>query len=254
MAQEPTSNWWMYHADPAHSGTVTGSSITSANASQLQTFKDIPLDGPILSKPAIGNIAATFRWDIAPEERDTHGFCGMGCTPAVADGKVYFVAFNGKLYCLDQGTLEAVWITDLRCADPLHNQPVTNTLGMDQGAPPVAGWSSPLVVNGRVYTGIGEGENPFAYSFVYCLDGATGNVIWLFCTNQFTAGGTNQPNQVPAAVVDGTPPPPFTVVNSTPVTLGCSVWGGIAYDAALVQRPAGARRRERRFPRIPSVS
>jgi outer membrane protein assembly factor BamB len=263
MAQEPTSNWWMYHADPAHSGTVTGSSITSANAAQIQTFKDIQLDGPILSTPAIvdgfvyvgianshgavgsnggalykielatGNIAAEFRWDIAPEERDTHGFCGMGCTPAVADGKVYFVAFNGKLYCLDQGTLEAVWITDLRCADPEHNQPISNTLGMDQGAPPVAGWSSPVVVNGRVYTGIGEGENPFAYSFVYCLDGTTGNVIWLFCTNQFAAGQTNQPNQVPAVVVDGTPPPPFTVVDSTPVTLGCSVWGGIAYDAKL---------------------
>ena len=99
---------------------------------------------------------------------------GPKSTPAVADGKVHFVAFNGKMYCLDQGTLEAVWITDLRCADPLHNQPVTNTLGMDQGYAPVAGWSSPLVVNDRVYTGIGEGENPFAYSFVYCLDAATG--------------------------------------------------------------------------------
>lgn len=258
-----TSDWWMYHGNPAHTGYVSDSAITSANVAQLQKIKDVQLDGPILSTPAVaggfvyvgvanshgavgsnggafykidlatGTIAATFRWDIAPEERDTHGFCGMGCTPAVADGKVYFVAFNGKMYCLDQETLEAVWITDLRCADPLHNQPVSNTLGMDQGFAPVAGWSSPLVANGRVYTGIGEGENPFAYSFVYCLDAATGNVIWLFCTNQFVKNQPNQPNQVPAAVVDGTPPPPFTVVATTPVTLGCSVWGGIAWDETL---------------------
>jgi outer membrane protein assembly factor BamB len=257
------SDWWMYHGDPAHTGYVSDSPITSANASRLQSFKDVQLDGPILSTPAIvdgfvyvgvansheavgsnggafykielatGTIAASFRWDISPEERDTHGFCGMGCTPAIAGGKVYFVAFNGKFYCLDQGTLAAVWITDLRCADPLHDQPVANTLGMDQGQAPVAGWSSPLVVGDRVYTGIGEGENPFAYSFVYCLDAATGDVVWLFCTNQFVSGQANQPNQVPAAVVDGTPPPPFTVVDTIPVTLGCSVWGGIAYDATL---------------------
>ncbi len=257
------SGWWMYHGDPEHTGFVSDSPINSTNAAKLAVFKELQLDGPILSTPAVadgfvyvgtanshsaaasnggsffkielatGTIAATFRWAIPAEERDTHGFCGMGCTPAVVGGKVYFVAFNAKLYCLDQQTLQPVWITDLRYADAAHNQPVTNTLGMDQGNPPVAGWSSPLVVGNRVYTGIGEGENPNAFSFVYCLDADTGNVVWLFCTNQLLVGKDNEPNQIPAEAVIGPTPPGFTTVVSTPVTLGCSVWGCIGYDAGL---------------------
>lgn len=256
------SGWWMHHGDPEHTGYVSDSPINSSNAGKLAVFKELQLGGPVLSTPAVvdgyvyvgtanahgavgsnggsfykielatGTIAATFNWDIPSEERDSHGFCGMGCTPAVLGGRVYFVAFNAKLYCLDQQTLKPVWITDLRYADTAHNQPVTNTDGMDQGYPPVAGWSSPLVVNGRVYTGIGEGENPDAYSFVYCLDADSGKVIWLFCTNQFVSGQANQPNQIPAPAVGATLPG-FTSVSTTPVTLGCSVWGGIAYDQGL---------------------
>lgn len=260
----PVSDWWMYHGDPAHSGLATGSSITSANVGTgLKTLHDVELDGPILSTPAVaggfvyvgtansheavgsnggsfykvelatGDIAAVFHWDIPAQERDTHGFCGMGCTPCVTGGRVYWSAFNGKLYCLDQSTLELVWVTDLRYADELHKQPVTNDLGAEQGLPPAAGWSSPVVVNGRLYVGMGEGENPFLYGFVYCLDAATGDVVWIFCTCQFQANVSNQPNQLPAEVVSGPAPPGYTVFNGTPVTTGCSVWAGIAYDAGL---------------------
>jgi outer membrane protein assembly factor BamB len=262
MTQKP-ANWWMFHGDPEHSGFVSTSSIDSSTVAGLKVLQDVALDGPVLSTPAIadgfiyvgtansheavganggsfykidiatGGIAAVFHWDIAASERDTHGFCGMGCTPAVADGKVYFSAFNGKLYCLDQETLAAVWITDLRYADPLHNQPVTNDLGTEQGAPVVAGWSSPVVANGRVYVGMGEGENPFAYGFVYCLDGQSGDVVWLFCTCQFQANQANAPNVLPAELADGNPPPGFTVFSGNPVSKGCSVWAGIAYDATL---------------------
>lgn len=258
-----SSGWWMYHGDPQHTGYVSDSPINSSNASKLKVFNEIQLGGPVLSTPAVvdgfiyvgtanaqgavgsnggsfykielgsGTIAATFNWDIPASEADSHGFCGMGCTPAVINGRVYFVAFNGKLYCLDRETLAAVWITDLRHADPVHNQPAANIRGMDQGNPAVAGWSSPVVVGDRVYLGVGEGENPEAFGFVYCLDAATGNVIWLFCTNQFIEGQDNKPNTLPSLVVRGTPPPGFTVVNGTPVTMGSSVWGGIAYDPDL---------------------
>src|SRR5205807_5283173 len=118
---------------------------------------DVPIPGPVLSVPAVvdgyvyvglanshqlpganggtflkvnartGVIERKFEWIISPQEGDTHGFMGMGCTPAVIDGKVYFSAFNGKLYCLDQKTLKPVWITDLRNTDLAHNQPVSNT-------------------------------------------------------------------------------------------------------------------------------
>lgn len=269
-ANAPTG-WWMHHGDPEHTGYVSDSPINSTNAGKLTVFKELQLGGPVLSTPAVvdgfvyvgtanahgavdsnggsfykielatGTIAATFNWDIPASERDSHGFCGMGCTPAVIGGKVYFVAFNAKLYCLDQGTLEPLWITDLRYADPVHNQPVTNTGGMFQNMtdtedpqyPVVAGWSSPLVVGNRVYTGIGEGENPYAYTFVYCLDTDTGNVVWLFCTNQFTECENNEPNRIPAVAVIGEPLPGFSLFVGTPVSLGSSVWGGIAYDQGL---------------------
>jgi outer membrane protein assembly factor BamB len=270
-----STGWWMYHGDPAHTGYVgSGSAINAAALSggKFGVLHTLNIGGPILSVPAVsdgfifvglansrdvavttggellkidlqsGATAAKFSWRIALNERDTHGFCGMGSTPTVvgdsASGTVYFVGFNAKLYCLNAGDLSLLWVTDLRNTDLAHNQPVqTFNPGTDinNEPPPAAGWSAPLVINGRVYLGIGEGENPDLPSFVFCLDASTGNVIWIFCTNQFVAGQPNQPNQLPAtAVVAGaTLPPGFTVFSGKPVTLGCSVWGCIAYDAKL---------------------
>src|SRR6266481_2408956 len=48
-----SSNWWMYHGDPEHTGLVTGSDINSANAGRLKILHDIPLPGPVLSVPAL---------------------------------------------------------------------------------------------------------------------------------------------------------------------------------------------------------
>jgi glucose dehydrogenase len=150
----------------------------------------------------------------------------------VVNGRVYFGAFNGKFYCLDQQTLEQVWCTDLRNADPNHNQPVTNIRG---GNPPAVMWSSPVMSDDgtKLYVGIGEGENPQLYSFVCCLDTQTGNLVWIFCTNLFQLGKDNEPNVLPTSAVLGKVPPPFSVVQSEPVVMGCSVWGSIAFDKTL---------------------
>jgi outer membrane protein assembly factor BamB len=277
------SGWWMYHGDPAHTGFVgSGSAINAAALSggKFGILHTLNVGGSILSVPAVtggfiyvglansravvgelggtllkielasGSIAHKYTWSIKDEfERDAHGFCGMGSTPSVVGddktGKVYFVGFNAKLYCLNAGDLSLVWVTDLRNADLAHNQPIqTYNPGTDinNEPPPAAGWSAPLVVNGRIYLGIGEGENPTLNSFVFCLDAASGNVVWVFCTNQYFTGKPNLPNQLPANVLTGPPPSGFTVVQpsaatptqpSCPLTLGCSVWGCIAYDAKL---------------------
>ena len=273
MANEAApTGWWMYHGDPAHTGYAgpdqTPITAAALKAGQFGVLHTVKLGGPVLSVPAVadgyvyvgvantparaqplggmlhkvalasGTIEATFNWTINANERDTHGFCGMGTTPAVVGGRVYFVGFNAVMYCLDAATLTLVWSTDLRQQDLAHNQPI-QTFDPDSDptneGPPAAGWSSPLVVNGRVYTGIGEGENPTLYSFVFCLDAATGNVIWIYCTNQFVAGAPNAPNNLPVSVLNGLnpPPAPFTAQTGTPVTLGCSVWGSIAYDPTL---------------------
>jgi outer membrane protein assembly factor BamB len=267
----------MYHGDPEHTGYVSDSDLTSAkvnsNANQSSSFKTLftlSLDGPVLSVPAItdgfvyvglansqiaqggnggslhkidiqtGKIVNSFNWNLGADARDAHSFAGMGCTPAIVNGRVYFGAFNGKLYCLDQETLKQVWVTDLRNADPAHNQPITN-LGAPQPTPPpppppAVIWSSPVVSadGSSLYVGCGEGENPSLFSFVFCIDTATGDVKWIYCTNQFIEGQPNKPNVLPAAAVGIKPlPSPYVASDVGPIIMGCSVWGAIAYDSDL---------------------
>lgn len=263
-----SSDWSTFHGDPARSGFVGNSGINAATVRRLRTLHTLQLGGPVLAPPAVaggfvyagtangtragqsaspnggtlhkidlqtGDIVATFAWPTDRAEGDTHGFTGMGCTPTIAGGKVYFSAFNGRIYCLDAGSLTLVWVTDLRVADPTQNQPVSN-IGTNPANPQAEGWCSPLVVNGRVYVGMGEGENPELYGFVYCLDAETGKVIWILCTAKLSPNSKedNAPNLLPRDAVDVPLPPGFavtTVDQSTP--RGCVVWSGLAYDEAL---------------------
>jgi outer membrane protein assembly factor BamB len=261
------SNWWMFHGDPAHSGRVEGSRIRRETMSRFGLLHDIPIPGPVLSVPAIvddilyvglannhdlpganggkllkidlktGKTLAQFEWPIDPAEGDTHGFMGMGCTPAVFNGKLYFSAFNGKFYCLATQDMSLQWVVDLRHADPAFNQPVSN-LGEPLPAPPAAGWSSPVIASqdgndGLVIVGMGEGENPGCYGFVYALDLNTGQVQWIHCTCQYEEGVPNKPNVLPPSTVSGTPPAPFSVGPCNPAIRGASVWSSIAYDTQL---------------------
>jgi len=256
------ANWWMYHGDASHSGEATTSEITAQNVATLTLRHSLKVPGSVLSTPAIvdgfvfvglantrevatqnggqllkvdvasGDVVARFTWEIPADERDSHGFCGMGVTPAVADGRVFFSAFNGKLYCVSEDDLTLLWVTDLRYADPAHNQPVTNDFAGQ--TPKAAGWSSPVVSGDRVYLGMGEGENPDVYGFVYCLDARTGDVIWMFCTCQFEAGRPNRPNELPNDTV-AEPPPGFTTYGARVLVKGASVWSSIAHDPGLDQ-------------------
>lgn len=274
----PTSNpdWFMFHGDYAHSGYVSDSDIDSSQfPSNFDLLHSIQVDGSILSVPAVvgddifvgmansheatgsiggalykislssGDIVHQYIWDIDVNERDAHGFTGMGCTPTVLDGFVYFVGFNAKLYCLSADDLSCQWIVDLRHADTAFNQPITNIAGTEEAgvspedaAPVAAGWSSPLVanvsINGvltpRIFLGIGEGENPDLYSFIYCIDPSNGHVVWIYCTCQFEEGRVNNVNELPAEVLRGTVPTEFTVYNGDPYVMGCSVWSAIAFD------------------------
>lgn len=260
------AGWWMYHGDPEHTGYVSDSEITTRTIAQsFQTLYTLQLGGPVLSVPAVtegfiyvglanyheaqggnggalhkidiqtGTIVKTFQWDLGNDPRDAHSFAGMGSTPLVTAERVYFGAFNGKFYCLDKETLSLLWLTDLRNADAAHNQPTTHVRGVDGGDPAAVIWSSPVFSSDgkKLYVGCGEGENPQIYSFVFCLDTETGNVIWIYCTNQFSPDVFNQPNVLPTQTVQGTLPAGFSVFNGEPIVMGCSVWGSIAYDKDL---------------------
>lgn len=263
------SGWWMFHGDPAHTGCALGSSIDAAliKSGGFGLLHSLQVGGPILSTPAVcngyvyvglantlektlalpdgvggtflkidvatGQTVATFQWPIELNERDTHGFCGMGSTPTVVGGFVYFIAFNAKLYCLNESDLTQVWVTDLRNRDLAHNQPIQNFDPADdpKDYPPAAGWSAPLWVDGRLFLGIGEGESTKAYSFVYCVDATAGQVIWVMCTNLVT-DLPNEPNVIPEATAPSSLPAGFATMPD-PKILGASVWGNIAYDETL---------------------
>lgn len=248
-------DWPIYHHDPQHTGRVACSDINSSNIGQLTlAYPAIPLDGFAISVPAIvggkifvgsslpgpgagggtlyridlatGNIERSAPFPVAAGQGAEQG-TGIGGTPAVVNGKIYFCVLDGTVHCLDATTFTPVWTTDLRHPDPAQNQPVSN--------PVTETWSSPLVVNGRVYVGSGEGEQG-AFGFVYCLDANTGAVIWLFCTNQFEAHVDNQPNVVPATALTGGVIPAgchgFTV-GPDPQSKGASVWSSCAYHQGL---------------------
>ena len=239
-------DWWMYAHDTRHTGHASGlSDINSLTVSGLYRHATVTVDGPVVSQPAIvngkvyigsgksgGTGGTLYRIDLATgaveQTLATTGSAyyswvsGIGGTPAVTGGRVYFTGVHGTVYCVNAATFTTIWSVSLKAADFGHNQPVTN--------PNSDSWSGPLVVNGRVYVGCGEGESPTTYGFIFCLDANTGNVLWCFCTCRFAGGADNQPNHLPASVAaPWAGSHGFTVLPNPPET-GCSVWSSCAYD------------------------
>lgn len=244
----------MYHHDPYHTG-VALTSINSTNVSTLIEHYAMSVDGLIRSVPAIVNGKAyvgTFQsstgdgvlyqfdlsvpiieWRIIlPSKHPTNWARGIGSTPAVVDGKLYVTALDAQVYRIDIATQKVDWVVDLYERDLAHNQPCDNS------NPGVACWTSPLVLNGRVYVGIGLGEDggaPYhaAFGFVYCLSAADGHVLWLYCTNKFADVAQNSPNDIPPSLVSGTLPAGFTKHRTDPPSRGASVWSSPAFAPSL---------------------
>lgn len=245
-----SQNWPMYHHDYDHTGHASGcSGLTSTTVQNLVLKKSVsvPEGGTFVSIPTIADgkiyIGTTqvgganggylYKIDIATGNIDHKlgipnrfpaYFPGIGGSPAVVKGRVYFTGLPGYVYCLDAATFAVVWSLDLRNPSAAMNQPVTN--------PSADSWSSPVVVHDRVYIGCGEGESQ-AYGFVYCLNAHNGHVIWLYSTDQFVAGTDNSPNVIPAGAVGLHPLPAGFTSKPDPSNLGASVWSSCAYDSKL---------------------
>jgi len=244
-------DWWMYHANEAHTGDAAGcSDISSSTACDLVLLHKVPVTGSVITIPSIvqGKVfvgtttsasgGTLYKIDVAsgaveraapiPSAGGGVWGSGIGGSPAVVGGYVYISTLDGKIYCLRQSDLSQVWVTDLRNPHPARNQPVDNSI------PAVGCWPSPLVVKGNVYVGVGLGEDgsgpDAAFGFVYCLEASTGNVKWLFCTNKFTGAADNSPNDIPHSLLSGPPPAPFTRNAADPPSRGASVWSSCAFD------------------------
>lgn len=249
-------NWPIYHHDAQHTGNAVCSDISRATVAGLAFRHTVVLNGHVIAAPAIvdgkvfvgssissrgpgpyggtlyridlatGMIERQFSFVTAPGQGAGQGETGIGGTPAVVGGKAYFSCLDGQIRCVDANTFALLWATDLRNPSVTQNQPVSN--------PVAETWSSPLVANGKVYVGSGEGEAG-AWGFVYCLDANTGKVLWLFSTNQFTNGVDNAPNVVPSSTVGGAIPPGYVgfSVLPDPASKGSSVWSSCAFHAGL---------------------
>ncbi len=245
----PSNDWWMYHGDERHSGNAAGhSNITTSTVQKLISRHKIVLDNAIISVPAIvqgkiyvgtksingggtlykvdlatGTINGTFH---VPFAGGGVWNSGIGATPAVVNGKVYTSTLDGKIYCIDAASMKQVWVTDLRHVDVAHNQPMSR--------PTAACWTSPLVVNGKVYVGTGLGEDDTTvFGFVYCIDATTGNVHWVFCTNKFAGAVENSPNVLPKSAVSDPVPHGYIHATTDPPSKGASVWSSCAYSKKL---------------------
>lgn len=249
-----SSDWWMYHHDESHGGSASGcSGISSTTVGTMAALPHISLDGSVITIPCIvgGNIyvgtvnnsahtgtlysinlatgAVNGTYVVPDKDMSGQGYTGIGGSPAVTGGNIYFTSFGGMVYCVNASTMKPVWSTDLITPSQAKNQPVSN--------PNADTWSSPLVVNGKVYVGTGEGEAG-GWGFVWCLDAGSGVVKWLFCTNQFTGGNdggqTNVPNMIPKSCTPGGVLPPWATmfsVHNDPPHKGCSPWSSLAYDS-----------------------
>ena len=251
-------NWWMYQHDKEHTGKASGTSnITSTTVGSMIRHKTVGVDGPVYTKPAIVDgkiyvgtmtfygsaVIKFYKIDLATGNID-HSFTpttqhsmynvlGVGGSPAVVGDKVYFTTNYGHVYCLRTSNLSQVWKTNLKSPSQAKNQPITNYEGDT--------WSGPVVANGKVYVGSGEGESPHPFGFIWCLDSGDGKVKWIFCTNKFVdpnnPGNENAPNVLPASAVPGGLPAWATTygysTHADPQFKGSAVWSSCAYDSGL---------------------
>lgn len=173
----------MFRGDAAH----TGASDAQAPRSFHRVKWTFATGGRIVSSPVIdagtivvgsddGNVYAI---DAATGRRRwKYGTGGpVPSTPAVADGVVYVASYDGKIHAIDARTGAPRWKFatggERRFeAKHLHGfEPKSQTI-----ADPFDVYlSSPVVVQGRVYVGSGDGN-------VYALDAASGEVAWTFAT------------------------------------------------------------------------
>lgn len=172
----------MFRNDASHSGYYVG------GVSQFHGVKwKFHTHGEVDSSPAIsggviyvgsddGNLYAidqqtgTQKWQFATKSR-------IPSSPAVSRGMVYFSSYDGNFYAVDVASGKLAWrfrnSGERRfAATHLHGSiPVGETMP----DPFDVYLSSPVVWNGAVFFGSGDGN-------VYSLDAATGSLRWKFQT------------------------------------------------------------------------
>ena len=172
-----------FRGDAAHSGTYDGTGTTTFGGLKWKFHTG----GYVNSTPAIENgivyagstdgylyaVSAdtgSLRWKFATGSR-------VVSSPAIADGRVYFESYDGFFYALDAATGKARWKFKTGGEHRFEGTHLHGFLPVSETMPDVFDvfLSSPVVVDGDVYFGSGDGN-------VYALDAATGVLAWKFKT------------------------------------------------------------------------
>lgn len=174
----------MFRGEPTHAGVTT----EKAPRKFTRVKWKFPTGDRVVASPVLAGGTIYFGGDdghIYAVEAETgrqiwkHATKGpVPCTPAVAGGVVYAVSYDGKFYALDakDGSVKWKFATggERRFeAKGLHGMlPKTQTIAdaFDVFL------SSPLVADGTVYFGSGDGH-------LYALDAANGELRWKFKTD-----------------------------------------------------------------------
>lgn len=174
----------MFRGDPAHRATY----VSEGPATFSQVKWTLKTGGPVVSSPVI----AQSRLFVGSDDKAVHavelatgaeawtfvtgGF--VRSTPAVGEGAVYFGSYDGFFYALDAGSGALRWKFEVAGEQKFAAKGLHGSRPRAQLIPDA--WdcflSSPVVADGRVYFGSGDGN-------VYALDAQSGKLVWKFATN-----------------------------------------------------------------------
>src|SRR5579884_492496 len=173
----------MFRADAAHTGRYAG-----PGPRQLRGVKwrfptgDRIVSSPVWAKGVIyfgsddGNVYAVD----AATGRQKWRFVTRGpapCSPAVANGLVYFGSYDGRFYAVEADSGRLRWRFTTGGERRFEAKGIHGMLPRNQtiADPYDVFLSSPVVAEGAVYFGSGDGN-------VYALDAASGDLRWKFHT------------------------------------------------------------------------
>ncbi len=173
----------MFRGDPAHSGVFAGEGPRKLQGVKWKfTTGDRIMSSPVWSDGVIyfGSDDKNMYAVDAETGHQKWKYVTEGpvpCSPAVVGGVVYFASYDGKFYALNAATGRLKWKFatagerrfEAKGLDGL--QPKNQTIA----DPWDVYLSSPVVVNGTVYFGSGDGN-------LYALDAGSGELRWKFQT------------------------------------------------------------------------
>jgi eukaryotic-like serine/threonine-protein kinase len=173
----------MFRGDPAHTGVYSGPAPREFHRVKWK----FPTGNRIVGSPVIldrflyfgGDDGNVYAVDVETGRQvwKTRTRGPVPCTPAIANGTVYIGSYDGKFYALNSQTGAVQWKFATEGerrfeAKGLHGmQPKTQTIA----DPFDVFLSSPVVAEGTVYFGSGDGN-------LYALDAVTGEQRWRFKT------------------------------------------------------------------------